>query len=61
MVHVREERCSGCGVCLESCPQEAIQLREGRAWVDATRCNGCGACVEVCPNGPIEPVQGATR
>jgi pyruvate formate lyase activating enzyme len=44
-------RCSGCGGCLQACPQGAL-LRGPRGLVrDAARCSGCGTCAAVCPSG----------
>ena len=49
---VRKELCLGCGLCLQSCPQDAITL-DDYAEIDNTRCNGCGMCVENCARGAI--------
>jgi ferredoxin-type protein NapG len=52
---VRKERClawldSGCGICVDECPYEALSFDGSRRpIVDTARCNGCGICVEVCP------------
>jgi len=46
-------RCTGCGLCVEVCPVEAIGLEDGRAVVDARVCAGCTACVQACPNEAI--------
>ena len=49
---VEKEQCTawhGCSLCLASCPQEAIFLREGSASVDKEKCTGCGACLPSCP------------
>jgi NAD-dependent dihydropyrimidine dehydrogenase PreA subunit len=64
MITVHRERCTGCGLCIEACPADAIHLVEdtaGRyAVVDAQACRACEACVEACPVGAItsttEPV-----
>lgn len=48
------ERCVGCGACLVTCPERAIQA-PGRALVVlGERCTGCGECVEICPVDAIE-------
>ncbi len=51
-VAVQEERCRGCGICEEVCPQGAIRVREV-AVIDQSRCVGCGICVEECPHGAL--------
>jgi len=45
---VDEGRCTGCGICVDGCPERAISLN-GLVVVDATRCTGCGACIAECP------------
>jgi coenzyme F420 hydrogenase subunit beta len=46
--------CSGCGVCVSSCPSNAISLtiKNGffKAYVDEAKCTECGLCLKVCPN-----------
>jgi MinD superfamily P-loop ATPase len=51
---VDPERCSGCGLCQESCRFAAITLESGVATVDALACEGCGVCELVCPDGAVE-------
>ena len=53
MLRVRKELCVGCGICRENCPQEAVSVQYGKAWIDRTRCNRCGICLDVCPQGAI--------
>ena len=47
--------CRDCGMCLESCPEQAISretLADGFRYVsDDDRCIGCGVCAGVCPCG----------
>lgn len=46
---LRDDECSGCGVCETRCQMEALHLIEGRARLEETRCIGCGLCVSTCP------------
>lgn len=40
---------TGCHVCYDACPYEAIELDElHRPYVVEDKCNGCGACEAVC-------------
>ncbi|BBO85098.1 pyruvate formate lyase-activating protein [Desulfosarcina ovata subsp. sediminis] len=50
------QRCSGCGACVEACPQGANQIVEGRAVLDRSRCTGCGQCVAACSSTAREVV-----
>ncbi len=51
---VIEEKCIGCGLCLENCPREAITLKKGKASIDLKKCIGCGECVNVCQEEAID-------
>jgi NAD-dependent dihydropyrimidine dehydrogenase PreA subunit len=47
---VDENKCIGCGACVENCPSEAISLNDqGIAVVDKEKCTGCGKCAKACP------------
>lgn len=59
------EKCTGCGNCLDICPNEAITMVEipditpnageknERPQIDYGRCCFCGLCVDVCPPGSL--------
>jgi ferredoxin len=49
---VDKEKCTGCGICVDACPQEAISLNDV-ARIDPEKCTDCGTCVEECPNGAL--------
>lgn len=51
---VDSDKCTGCGLCVEVCPVEAIKVADDDvAVVDADECTDCGACVDECPNEAI--------
>jgi heterodisulfide reductase subunit A len=51
---VDEDRCCGCGTCIEMCPYNAITKNErGLAQVEPAVCKGCGVCGASCPEGAI--------
>lgn len=45
--------CIGCGLCLKSCEQNAISVKDNHAVIDYSRCVDCGLCAENCPRGLI--------
>lgn len=53
MLHVDSQRCRGCGVCVNVCPAEAIQLANGVAVIDQATCRQCQVCMNACPEGAI--------
>lgn len=54
MAFVKQENCSGCGVCMYYCPEEAISMTDRRtAVIDEDKCADCGKCVEICPRNTI--------
>jgi len=46
-----EEKCIGCGMCVEVCPHAVMSMNgDGRAWIqDRDACMECGACSRNCP------------
>ena len=61
ILQVRKDLCLGCGLCAESCPQQAISLRWGQAQIDQNRCNRCNLCLDVCPQGAIVSLTPVSR
>jgi NAD-dependent dihydropyrimidine dehydrogenase PreA subunit len=53
ILYVDEERCAGCGACVDVCPRGAISIRNGQATISQSLCNQCEACAAVCPEGAI--------
>jgi len=53
MLRVRKDLCLGCGLCVESCPQQAISVVSATAEIDQRQCNQCRLCLDVCPQGAI--------
>lgn len=44
------EKCTGCGMCMEVCPESAIRIIDGKSATDRRLCKGRGKCAEICPN-----------
>ncbi len=54
IIKIDEELCDGCGQCVPSCDEGAIQIVDGKARVVAEKyCDGLGACLGDCPQGAI--------
>jgi adenylylsulfate reductase subunit B len=52
---IDESKCTGCGECVESCPEDVLAINRGKAVVNYPReCWRCGSCVYDCPSGAIE-------
>lgn len=52
---IDEENCSGCRICNNLCPFNAIEYdaEKGVSRVITALCKGCGTCVSACPAGVI--------
>ena len=58
----REDRCKGCGLCLEVCPKKILAFNSyinasgyhPAACTDQAACLGCAMCARACPDLVIE-------
>jgi len=51
---INPKNCTGCGVCLDYCPTEAIGLKDEKAIIEDEKCIGCGECIVVCKAGAVK-------
>jgi Pyruvate/2-oxoacid:ferredoxin oxidoreductase delta subunit len=63
MPEIRQDRCKGCGTCVQRCPIQAISLvpdadprfaKRGRPQVDEAACLGCSVCAVACRSNAIQ-------
>ena len=58
IIEIDPELCDGCGSCVPSCAEGAIQMVDGKAMLVAEKyCDGLGACLGECPRGALKIVE----
>jgi electron transport complex protein RnfB len=45
--------CIACGICVRTCPVDAIKIDNNLARIDHAKCIVCGLCVKKCPTSAI--------
>jgi len=54
IIKIDESLCDGCGNCILACPENAIEIINGKAKVvRESLCDGLGACIGKCPAGAL--------
>jgi len=58
IIQIDEELCDGCGLCMPSCAEGAINIVDGKARLVSERyCDGLGACIAHCPQDAITVIE----
>ncbi len=58
IISIDEEHCDGCGQCVSSCAEGAIEVVDGKARMVAEKyCDGLGACLGECPNDALHIIE----
>lgn len=50
---ISKKRCIGCGMCVEHCANNGVNIIDGKAIINEDNCVGCGYCFSYCPHGAI--------
>jgi len=50
---IDSEKCTGCGICVPICPEQAISIIQKKAVIDNKKCTECMECMEECPTNAI--------
>jgi len=54
IIEIKPYRCIGCGVCVQSCMNDVIRMKKGKAIIVYQEdCAGCFICVEDCQREAI--------
>ncbi len=58
VIEIDEEKCNGCGQCVDACHEGAIRMVDGKAkLVSDVYCDGLGDCIGECPVGAITKIE----
>ena len=51
-VTIDQEKCDGCGMCVDQCFSAAMVLKDGMAIISDS-CKACGRCIDACPQEAV--------
>jgi iron only hydrogenase large subunit-like protein len=55
LIHLNQEKCTQCMLCVQVCPVRAIKLGRNQEFPEILhdRCTGCGSCLKACADDAI--------
>jgi nitroreductase/NAD-dependent dihydropyrimidine dehydrogenase PreA subunit len=52
-IRIEQSQCTGCGLCINDCIVNDIELKEGKAAPLNKNCFKCGHCIAICPQRAV--------
>ncbi len=49
MITFHQDRCSGCGLCINNCHESSLAIVDGMIQIDRVLCDACAQCIAICP------------
>ena len=49
MMQIDNNKCTGCGGCIDLCPEITISMINDVVTVNEELCTDCSTCIKVCP------------
>jgi len=53
MPWIDKDKCVGCGICVDGCPDNDISKNDRKAEIDMNKCIRCGKCHDTCPQEAV--------
>jgi MinD superfamily P-loop ATPase len=50
---INPDQCTGCGLCMDLCRFNAVEVTGDHHIIDEYACEGCGLCITACPENAI--------
>ena len=58
IISINEEKCVGCGLCVNACHQGALKIIDKKAkLISDSYCDGLGMCLPNCPTGALKVIE----
>jgi NAD-dependent dihydropyrimidine dehydrogenase PreA subunit/flavodoxin len=51
--YIADERCTGCAICVRSCPAQTIKMEHKKPYWGAS-CEDCNRCINICPEQAVQ-------
>jgi len=52
-ITIDKKKCKLCGVCIDTCPVDALSIENGEVVCDVEKCLDCQSCEYLCEHGAI--------